>query len=88
MKEDLPYPKQRLHLPVILSRPEVAQLIAEQMAVISASVRTAIVRMSVEEYRQPLALIRILAGELRLEQTHVYRKSTSAIGIRTPGGWN
>jgi len=28
MKEDLPYPKQRLHLPVILSPAEVAQLIS------------------------------------------------------------
>ena len=27
MKEDLPYPKQRMHLPVILSQSEVAQLI-------------------------------------------------------------
>jgi integrase/recombinase XerD len=73
MKEDLPYPKQRLHLPVILSPNEVAQLIGAArnlyhrtilMTLYSTGLRRAeLCRLKVADVDSKRMMIRVVQGK-------------------------
>lgn len=90
MKEDLPYPKQRLRLPVILSPVEVAQLIASAsnlchrtilMTLYSTGLRRAeLCRLKVSDVDSKRMMLRVIQGKGGIDrEVPLSRKLLSAL---------